>query len=386
MNNGQIDHPRHSRQRHLMIDALNLARGGGVVVMWRLAFAFASKGYRVTVLTARDLPGANSAGSGVEIIVQPSARGGLRAMLYRLFRLTARAKYIGADAVLGFNYHAKVTLPQVTYHINIIPFLEFDARRKAVGYLRAITQRLAARSALRRSTANIFESDYVRTLAARSGITIRNPTVAYIGAEEQDHLSVCTNYRLSGPFVTVTSGAPHKRNDLTLTFFRRILAKEPNAKLVIVGDVGAIRAGLSAEDRKFIDASDQVSFKGYLARDQLYELLAQARALIVFSELESFFMVAIEAMSVGCPVIAADGTSIRESVGSAALVVPAGDVDAAVSAAGLLTTPEVFARQEAVGRKWASTFEADKCANSFVAAFENAIWPTSETVEGKRRP
>lgn len=373
-----IGRPQGLQQRHLLIDGLNLARGGGVVVMRRIALAFISAGYRVTLLTARDLPWTDLADSDVEVIVEPKARGGLRAMAYRRYRLNALARQIGANALLGFNYHSQVALPQVTYHINIIPFLNFSTRCRTVGFSRAVMQWLAAKAALLRSTANIFESHYVRSLAARRVAAIRNPTVAYIGTEFPNQAQSRGIQRLSGPFVTVTSGARHKRNDLTIAFFRRMLFTEPDATLMIIGDVAAIRASLSKEDRDFADTSPAISFRGYISRDELYEALAEARALLVFSELESFFMVAIEAMSVGCPIIAADNTSIRESVGTAGLLVPSGDVELAVSKARSLTTPETFALYEEAGRDWASNFEANKCAEAFVAAFESAIWPKSE--------
>lgn len=369
------EQPGGARRKHLLIDALNLKRGGGVVVMARLAHAFSSADYRVSVLTARELPGVDFADSDVEIIVEASARGALRAMFYRWFYLNSRAHEIEADAVLGFNYHSPATLPQVTYQINVIPFLGFAARASAVGYPRAVMQGLAARSALRRSTANIFESDFIRSLAAKGGSMIPNSSVAYIGAELPNQKPSSPQQPLSAPFVTVTSGARHKRNDLTLAFFRRILVNEPDAKLVIVGDADAICAGLSPEDQEFVESSPEVTLLGYVGREELFGMLASAKALVVFSELESFFMVAIEAMSVGCPVIAADNSSIRESVGTAGLLVPAGDVEAAVSAARELDSPETFSQYTEAGRNWASNFEAQKCGQDFVAAFERAIWP-----------
>ena len=92
---------------------------------------------------------------------------------------------------------------------------------------------------------------------------------------------------------------------------------------------------------------------------------------------------AIEAMSVGCPVIAADNSSIRESVGTAGVLVPAGDVDSAVLAARGLNSAEAFASYEAAGLHWASAFEANKCAGEFVCAFEREIWPVNGNQDRK---
>lgn len=377
-----LDQTQQPRQRHLLIDGLNLARGGGVVVMARLALAFSSVGYKVTVIASRDLSAIHFVDSGVEIIVESGALGALRSMFYRRYRLNAQAQGLGADSVLGFNYYSHVALPQVTYHINVIPFLPFLERSRAVGYPRAIMQSFAARAALRRSTANIFESHHISSLAMRGGIEIRNPAVAYIGADFVDETPSISEKRLSGPFMAVTSGAHHKRNDLTIAFFRRVLMDDHTARITFVGDADSILASLSHEDRYFAETSPAVTLHGYVDRGELYDMLAKARALVTFSELESFFMVAIEAMSVGCPVIAADNSSIRESVGTAGLLVPAGDVEAAVKVAQALDTPTAFAKCEQAGREWASAFEANKCAQGFVMAFERAILPDNSAERG----
>ena len=362
-----------SRPVHLFIDALNLSRGGGVIVMSRIALAFVTSGYSVTVITARNLPNIDFLENGVKIVVEPNADGAARAILYRKFRLNSKAKEIQADVLLGFNYYSHVALPQATYHINVIPFLDFSIRRSAVGFWRAVLQSLMAKTALRASTANIFESEHVYSIAAQGRTAIRNPIVSYIGAEFPSQLPVNIKMKRSGPFVTVTSGARHKRNDLTLEFFRRVLVKDPNSRLSIIGDSAAIRSSLSLKDRMFVDMSPAVKLHGYVGRTELYQLLAESKALISFSELESFFMIGIEAMSVGCPVIAADSSSIRESLGAAGRVVPAGNVDAAVAEAQDLNSIKVYSRYSSMGRDWASAFEANKCARDFVYAFEGAL-------------
>jgi Glycosyltransferase len=56
------------------------------------------------------------------------------------------------------------------------------------------------------------------------------------------------------------------------------------------------------------------SHVGWLARESLKELFAQAALVLVPSEYEPFGMVALEAMSVGTPVLAADVGGLREVV------------------------------------------------------------------------
>ncbi|MBU2167324.1 MAG: glycosyltransferase family 4 protein [Alphaproteobacteria bacterium] len=359
--------------RHLVIDGLNLTRGGGVVVMERLARAFKAAGYEVTVLTARELPGVDLEQHGIRCLVRKEASGAVRASLFRRFQLSALVKRIGGDALLGFNYFSPVTIPQATYHINVIPFLDFPARRAAVGLGRAVMQNRMAVAALRKSTINLFESEHVRDLASATVQRIHNPVVAHIGVKFTAHTAASAANRLTGPFITVTSGARHKRNDLTVSFFRKLLMKDPLARLEVVGDPEAIRAGLSVDDCRFLDECGLARFRGYIAHDELFALLSQARGLVTFSELESFFMVGIEAMAVGCPVIGADNSSIRESLGDAGLLVPSGDVDSAVEAALGLDTAGDFERLGVESRAWASRFDAERCAAEFVEKFERGI-------------
>lgn len=363
----------HESKPHLLIDGLNLSYGGGVVVMSRLAIAFAMKGYQVTILTSRDLPDSNFEGYDINNVLEPNARGALRSLIYRRFNLNSRAKRIGAEAVLSFNYFSNTILPQVTYHINVIPFLKFKERINAVGFIRAVAQKSAALTALRKSKANIFESKYVYSLATSTGVKIQNPEIAYIGADFVDKHCNSVEERVSGQIITITSGAKHKRNDLTIAFFRQMLSVDPSAKLGIVGNADAILASLNYEDRHFVKTSPSVVLYGYVDRKSLYELLSKAKAFITFSELESFFMVAIEAMSVGCPVIAADNSSVRESIGNAGILISPCEVNSAVEAIQKLSDTSTFLQFDRAGRAWAAEFDANQCALKFVSTYEGKV-------------
>ncbi len=350
-----------SDHRHILMDGLNLTRGGGVVVMARLAGAFARAGWRVTVLASRPLFDTHSLPEGVAVSHHPKAAGAARSTLFRRFQLPGLCRKLGGDMILSFNYHSPVALPQVTYHINIIPFLPMGDRVRAVGPLRALMQGRAARAALSRSHLNLFESRFIQDL---SGAKATPEAVRYIGIDTPPTGAVGHD-DMDRTLVSVTSGAPHKRNDQTLTLFRAWQAEHAGAKLVFVGDEAAIRASLSPEDRSFVAASADVSFTGYLNRADLYAQLGAAYALVTSSALESFFMVALEGMAAGCPVLAADTTSAGESLGDAGLIVPAGDTAAALAALNSLTG-DSRAALIAKGHARAAAFEADACADGFV--------------------
>lgn len=361
-----------SQQPHILIDALNLARGGGVVVMTRLAEAFARVGWRVSVLASRPIFDKIDLPDGVTVAMYPEAAGALKSALFRGRKLDRIAQTLGGDLLLGFNYHSPVSLPQVTYHINIIPFLPWAARRHAVGLLRAVGQARAARRALKRSTLNLFESRYVQDLSGVTGADGAADRVAYIGIDRPPE-GVQTCAEADRTLVCVTSGAPHKRNDQVLAAFARWVKTTPEARLVFVGAQQAIRASLPAETLADLETQGLVRFSGYLDRAGLYAQLRESFALITASELESFVMVALEAMAAGCPVVAAQATSAGESLGGAGILVAPGDVAAMAEALQELAQGDLRSGLVARGFARAARFDAVDCADGFVAKVEAAL-------------
>ena len=107
-------------------------------------------------------------------------------------------------------------------------------------------------------------------------------------------------------------------------------------------------------------------------RKELYQEMANALVLVSFSELESFFMVPVEAMSVGCPTITTNVSSIMESVGSAGIVIDKGDVERAKKEVINLLDPRVREEKSTQSRKWAHAFEADKCSQKIVETVTQA--------------
>ena len=357
-----------SRQHHLLIDGLNLAWGGGVVVMSRLAGAFARAGWKVTILTSRPLFEVHNPPQGVEVILRSQAAGAARSILYRRLRLSNLCRELSCDVLLSFNYFSPVAIPQVTYHINMIPFLPIHERVRSVGLLRALIQGHLSRLALSRSHLNLFESRFVQGL---SGVEESAETVFYVGIDKPP-FAVAKRDIDDRTLVSVTSGAPHKRNDQTLSLFRAWSEDHAEAKLVFVGNEATIREGLSPEDRDYVGSNPNVSFTGYLNRDELYAQLSSAYAMVISSALESFFMVALEGMAAGCPVLAADTTSASESLGDAGLLFPAGDIAMGVKALNSLTG-ETRAALIGKGYSRSAKFDALVCADAFVRNVERFV-------------
>ncbi|MFO6464830.1 glycosyltransferase family 4 protein [Jannaschia sp. KMU-145] len=349
---------------HIAIDALNLAQGGGVVVMDRIAGALERRGAKVTVVTSRTLPGKGAAQAGARL-VHPRAAGILRSQIFRATKLPDLLADVGADAVLSLNYHTPTDLPQATFHMNLIPFIPWSERVRAVGALRAFAQRRAAVRAMTRSRLNLFESRYLHDRAADVAGSAEVGEVYPIGVDLPTRPPV---EPVPGRLITVTSGARHKRNALGIEAFRRYRdAGRPHATLDLVGNAADIRASLPEGLRAAIETDPAIRWTGYVSPAALEEMLALSWAMLAPSALESFFMVAVEAMAAGCAVAGFDVAAMRESVGPSVPLARDGDIDGLVARLVALDDAPRRAAEVEAGRLWARTFDARSCADRIAA-------------------
>ncbi|HOX07937.1 MAG TPA: glycosyltransferase family 4 protein [Planctomycetota bacterium] len=111
--------------------------------------------------------------------------------------------------------------------------------------------------------------------------------------------------------------SPSKGPDLLVEAIPAILAKHPKSKFVIAGD-GVLAGKLQARVGE-LGVTDKVRFPGHLAGKVLGAAYRVADLVVVPSRYEPFGMVALEAMSCGTPVAAAD-------VGGLKGLVPSDDV------------------------------------------------------------
>jgi glycosyltransferase involved in cell wall biosynthesis len=104
------------------------------------------------------------------------------------------------------------------------------------------------------------------------------------------------------------------------------LERVPDARLVLVGD-GPERSAL---ERRAAPLGDRVTFLGALPREDALRQLAGARAALLSSAWENLPHAAVEALSVGTPVVATAVGGVPEVVhdGENGLLVPADDADA----------------------------------------------------------
>ena len=104
-------------------------------------------------------------------------------------------------------------------------------------------------------------------------------------------------------------------------------AQVPEARLVVVGD-GPERTGLEAHAARS-GANGRIEFRGSRSRDDALEIVAGAVASVLSSDYENLPHSAVEALSVGVPVVATSVGGVPEVVhdGENGLLVPPGRPD-----------------------------------------------------------
>jgi alpha-1,3-rhamnosyl/mannosyltransferase len=120
---------------------------------------------------------------------------------------------------------------------------------------------------------------------------------------------------------------PHKDHDTLIRAFALVRESRPSARLVLTGGRGRSDGEVEAMIGRQ-GVRDVVLCLGRVPRRRLDGLIAGAVALVFPSRYEGFGLPLVEAMALGCPVIASDLPVSREVVGDAGCLVPPGDVSA----------------------------------------------------------
>jgi glycosyltransferase involved in cell wall biosynthesis len=169
-----------------------------------------------------------------------------------------------------------------------------------------------------------------------------------------------------------------------LAAWPRVLAKLPDARLVIAGSGEIDRARATARE---LGICGSVDFPGWVGAEEKARLLAKASALVLPSHFEALPMAVLEGMAAGLPVVATRVGAIPDAVGpEAGLLVEPRDVGALAEALGLalgdsprriamgaaarLRARENFSAEvvvPAIERLWASLAPDAKRTNAWVA-------------------
>ena len=172
---------------------------------------------------------------------------------------------------------------------------------------------------------------------------------------------------------TISSDVPLKGLSYLLRAFARVREVEPDAELLVMGDLNE-----DGETGRLVDdlgIGDAIDCRRRIDDDEMVELYASSAMAVVPSLYEGFGLPAAEAMACGVPVVATSGGALPEVVGDAGVLVPPGDV--AALARAVTTLLDDPARRERLGEaarnRVCAEFDWADTARETAAIYRRAI-------------
>lgn len=300
-----------------------------------------------------------------EIRFFPRVNAELRYAISKLYFLQEANKK-NLDVLISINYFIPALCETVVYHLNLLSFMRGD--NDSIGQK---VKRLDARIACRYATTNVFESNYLMTKAREQVRMLSNEKVVYVGVAPEFQ---CRHDRNVSPDIeesekseviiaVVSSPSPHKDNKTALNALALLVNKRANVKWRMIFVGGLSREGWDETEiqAERMGVSQYVTFSGPIEKESLSALLGKCLCLVSTSLIESFCMVAVEAMKSCCPAIVTNSTSMPESVGNAGIVVQAREPDGFCNAIEKLYDNEQY-REEVIreGLVWSEQFEIQR--------------------------
>jgi glycosyltransferase involved in cell wall biosynthesis len=142
--------------------------------------------------------------------------------------------------------------------------------------------------------------------------------------EAADHQRIPPHVADRPFFLAVGDLVPYKGVEDAVAAMRLAIDDGIDARLLVCGF--PLHSGYASRLRSIArDSHGRILFLGRTTHALSLALMKRATATVVTSRIENVSRVPIEAMSVGCPVLAADVPASREACGDAALYYPAGD-------------------------------------------------------------
>jgi len=221
------------------------------------------------------------------------------------------------------------------------------------GHMRDLLRRKARVIAVSQHTANEFR----RVFGSSLEIEVIHEGVADIFLKPVEPARVeQARARIGTPFFLSAGSFNPRKNLLRVCRAFASIADEVPHSLVLVGARGWDDEEVWAELGS-ARLRGRVHTLGFVDDRELCALYAAADALIFASLFEGFGLPAIEALGAGCPVIAANTTSLPEVVGDAGLLVDPLDTGAIAKAMRLIASDAVLrAELAAKGRERAGRF------------------------------
>jgi len=325
-----------ARVRVLLVVS-SLAAGGAERVVSELANTWVVEGWKVGVLTLSSLPDHYQLDKRV-VRISLDISWNSKSLWERLISNLRRCRSIRAairsfspDVVLSFvdQTNIRVLLSLVGSGIPIIASERTDPRRHRVGKEWELARFLLYRLAARVVVQTYSVAEWAHRIVPRNKVEIIPNFVRSLPKAPEFH------QRSTKEILAVGRLCWEKGFDLLLQAFAKSELAQRGVRLTILGE-GPDRSSLEAMAKKLgIEAS--VSMPGVVQAPE--EWMARCAVFVLPSRYEGFPNVLLEAMAMGCPVIATDCQSgpreiIRDKIDG--LLVPPENVDALAQAITLL--------------------------------------------------
>ena len=312
----------------IMINALTVRPGGGLTVIYAMAKQLSLKGYNVLVMVTADDTAEMLEKKLAENEVVKIRKIGGKALVDRVFLSRLKMLFVAIredyKTIISLNALPFPFFYNIVYHVNLLRFQKKPKGSSSWGMGLNFLRDFETRLALRFADVNLFESNFLLSAARNTG-SINNPKVIHLGLEEKKVSYV--NRPLSSQILMVTSPQPHKNNPVAIRVLKQLKNAHPgvNWRLVIAG--GHSDADWSAVQSmdEYQQLKENIEWVGYLGKQELVGYYRESLCLLSASTVESFCMVALEAMQFGCPSIVMDAAAMPESVGDAGIILPPGD-------------------------------------------------------------
>jgi glycosyltransferase involved in cell wall biosynthesis len=124
--------------------------------------------------------------------------------------------------------------------------------------------------------------------------------------------------------------APNKRLPILVEALARLRGRIPPVHAIVVGDGGDVyeqEMRFCRERATALGVESRLHFRGQIPDEQLGDVYREADVLVVPSLHEGFCLPVVEGMACGLPVVAARGSALSETVGSAGLSFGPDDAD-----------------------------------------------------------
>lgn len=294
-----------------------------------------------------------------------SVMGGALRSVWTQVALPRLLRRIGARLLLSPNHEVvlRCPCPQVAVIYDLLPLFFPEQFPRLKHYFRFILPRV-----LKTVAVVVAGSESTkRNLVKHYGLESSRIRVIYPGGGAVQQSYPKSSAGSATPYLLyVGNQYPYKNLQRLIEAFSELVKRNFPHQLILAGKKDprffpdlqrkAVELGLAT----------RVKFVDYVSKEQLPRLYAEA-ALFVFPSLyEGFGLPVLEAMAYGCPVVAANGSSIPEVCGEAALYFDPTDVGDIVRVlAKVLTTSDLRAHLTGQGDKRVHDFDWGKTADQY---------------------